>query len=85
MEEEEEGGVDEDDLIAFADLPLGAQQEQQQEPGGPARSVPPPSKFASMSLGLSRGALALHRAFHQLALRAPLRRSLTRPSCAPRR
>lgn len=42
----------------------------------------PPSTFASVSLGLSRAAVALHRAFHQAALRAPPRRSLTRPAAA---
>lgn len=73
-QDEEEEDVDDDDLIAAApDTP------QQQAAGGAFGGARPPSTFASVSLGLSRAVVALQRAFHQAAVRAPPRRSLTRP------
>jgi hypothetical protein len=71
-------GIDDDDLIAST---AGVEQQQQQQGqqqsgGGPFQ---PPSVLGSMSLGLSRAAISLQRAFHQAAVRAPPRRALTRP------
>jgi hypothetical protein len=55
---------DDDDLIAAA----------------PEDGMSPPSVMASVTLGLSRAAVAMQRAFHKAAITAPPRRSLTRPS-----
>lgn len=69
---EDSDDFDEDDLIAAAD-------EAAQGPWGGAGSAQPPSVVASVSLGLSRAAVALQRAMHAAAINAPPRRSLTRP------
>jgi hypothetical protein len=69
-------GIDDDDLIASTAGVEQQQQGQQQSGGGPFQ---PPSVLGSMSLGLSRAAVSLQRAFHQAAVRAPPRRALTRP------
>lgn len=63
---------DDDDLIAS----IPSSQEQQQQLG----NGNPPSMVASVSIGLSRAAVALQQAFHRAAVTAPPRRCLTRPS-----
>lgn len=63
--------IDEDDLIAFAT------DDGQQGSSGVGPS--PPSVVASVSMGLSRAAMALQKALHHAAITAPPRRSLTRP------
>jgi hypothetical protein len=75
--EDEGGEVDDDDLIADLPADLAAQQQQRwgREPGG----FKPPTIVGSVSMGLSRAAVALHNAFHRMAVTAPPRRSLTRP------
>ena len=77
-EDEDDGGLDDDDLIAStAGVEQQQQRGQQQQPGqGPWA---PPTVLASASLGLTRAAVVLHRAFSAAALRAPPRRALTRP------
>ena len=62
---------DDDDLIAS----IPTSEEQQQLGNGN-----PPSMIASVSIGLSRAAVALQQAFHRAAVTAPPRRCLTRPS-----
>lgn len=81
-DDEDEGGIDEDDLIAStagveAAAPASAAQQQQQ--GQQQPGFAPPSVLASASLGLSRAAVLVQRAFHAAAVRAPPRRCLTRP------
>ena len=76
----EDDGFDEDDLLASAagvDLPALAGSSSSSGGGGGQQQ--PPSVLASVSLGLNRAAVALHRAFRQMAVAAPPRRSLTRP------
>lgn len=79
--DEDEGGISDDDLIAST---AGVEQQQQQQQAGAGGAGPfqPPSVLGSMSLGLSRGAVMLQRAFHAAAVRAPPRRQLTRPQRA---
>ena len=80
--EDDEGGIDEDDLIAST---AGVEAPQQQAGGSPQQQqqpFQPPSVLASASLGLTRAAVALQRAFHAAAVRAPPRRCLTRPQRA---
>ena len=67
IEDEE---IDDDDLIAA----LPEEDDRQQEQGGM-----PPSVMASASMGLSRAAVVLRNALHNAAIKAPPRRSLTRP------
>lgn len=77
--DDDEGGIDEDDLIAST---AGVEAPQQQAAGSAQQQqqpFQPPSVLASASLGLSRAAVMLQRAFHQAAVRAPPRRCLTRP------
>jgi hypothetical protein len=62
---------DDDDLIAS----IPTSEEQQQLGNGN-----PPSMIASVSIGLSRAAVALQQAFHRAAVTAPPRRCLARPS-----
>ena len=73
----EEEDISDDDLIACT---AGMEQQQQgsssAQQGGPGL---PPTVFASVGLGLSRAAVALHRALHEAAVRAPPRRQLTQP------
>lgn len=74
----EEEDFDDDDLIAST-IGVAEGQQSQQQPGGEQPTLPP-STFASVSLGLTRAAVMVQRAFHSAAVRAPARRSLTRPS-----
>lgn len=71
VEVEDVGELSEDDLIAST---FGA--ESAKEDAGSF----PPSIVASVSIGVSRASLALQRAFHAAAVRAPRRRCLTRPT-----
>lgn len=65
---------DDDDLIA------AAPEDQQYGQNGITGTGAPPSVMASVSMGLSRAAVALQNAFHKAAISAPPRRCLTRPS-----
>ncbi|KAL4854759.1 Phosphatidylinositol 4-phosphate 5-kinase 8 [Chlorella vulgaris] len=86
--EDDEGppsDVDDDDLIASTagmeeQQKHGGGQQQQQAGAGFGGPFQPPTVLANVSLGLSRATRLLHRAFHEAAVRAPARRSLTRPS-----
>lgn len=82
-DDEDEGGIDEDDLIASTAgveaAPAAAAAAQQQQQGQQQPGFAPPSVLASASLGLSRAAVLVQRAFHAAAVRAPPRRCLTRP------
>ena len=80
-DEEDEGGIDDDDLIASTSG-VEQQQQQQQQQGQQQQGFAPPSVLASASLGLSRAAVVVQRAFHAAAVRAPPRRCLTRPQRA---
>lgn len=76
----EESDFDEDDLIASADIHVGADASeagQQQQQGG--QGFAPPSIVASVTVGLNRAARALHKVLHEASIRAPPRRQLTRP------
>lgn len=81
-EEEPPTDIDDDDLIAST-AGVGQQAEDGSSGAGQqahARGLfQPPTVLASMSLGLSRAAATLHNAFHQTAVRAAQRRTLTRP------
>ena len=44
------------------------------------RRGPPPSVFASVNMGVDRAVQSLSNMFHKMAVVAPPRRSLTRPS-----
>lgn len=76
---DDDEGIDDDDLIASTAGMEEAAAQQQQQRGGPWA---PPSVLASASCGLGRAAVALQRAFHAAAVRAPPRRQLTRPQRA---
>ena len=71
----EEDDFDEDDLIAS--LPLN---EEGNGNNGGNGVFPPSSVVASVSVGLSRAAMALQQAFHKAVITAPPRRCLSRPS-----
>ena len=95
-DEDGPGDGDDDDLYAFtsiADSPshlASSNQEGQSAEADPTGQRPPrprqpggfggPTVFASMSLGMNRAVLQIHRAFQQMSMRAQQRRSLTRPS-----
>ena len=70
---DEGSDFDDDDLIASAEGAAAGTG------AGRGAALPPGSMFASVSLGLGRAAAALQAAAHAAAIRAPPRRSLTRP------
>jgi hypothetical protein len=70
---DEGSDFDDDDLIASAEGAAAGTG------AGRGAALPPGSMFASVSRGLGRAAAALQAAAHAAAIRAPPRRSLTRP------
>lgn len=70
---------DEDDLIASVDGGASGSQQSEGSNNTNQQGFAPPSIMASMTLGLNRATAALQRAFHEASIRAPPRRSLTRP------
>ncbi|KAK9803569.1 hypothetical protein WJX72_000735 [[Myrmecia] bisecta] len=89
LEELDEGGGDfnEDDLVASVsgldladDVADGAGASRAGEPSTAQRSMPRPTVFASVSLGMDRAAVAAFNALQDAARHVPRRRCLTRPT-----
>lgn len=73
--------LSDEDLVAS--VVVGDDVEDEDEEEGSSRGTsrgPPPSVFASVNMGVDRAMQSLSHMFHKMAVAAPPRRSLTRPS-----
>jgi len=72
--------LSDEDLVASVVVDDDDDDEEEEEGSSSARRGPPPSVFASVNVGVDRAVQSLSHMFHKMAVAAPPRRSLTRPS-----
>ncbi|BDA41949.1 probable phosphatidylinositol 4-phosphate 5-kinase 8 at N-terminal half [Coccomyxa sp. Obi] len=82
VEDEDDGDIDNEDLIASTsgmDSPTGASSQHTGAASNRWGGLPPPTAFASVSLGMHRAMTGFGCFMEHLAQRAQRRRCLTRP------